>query len=118
VENETNKGGWQRGFRGDHCVTLHGRTYHYLPGSRSHNPSGGLSYFVFDVRFVCLFVCLFQVVKTIIYIYLYDLFIVMAPVTDCDEVMYSVYIFVYFVNIISTIFYSDSDFQHDQLEAC
>ena len=49
VENETNKGGWQRGFRGDHCVTLHGRTYHYLPGSRSHNPSGGLSYFVFDV---------------------------------------------------------------------
>jgi hypothetical protein len=47
VENETNKGGWEK-IHGDHSVTLHGRTYHFLPPAQTLNPTGGISYFTFD----------------------------------------------------------------------
>jgi hypothetical protein len=53
VENSSNKGGWERNFRGDFSVTMHGRTYHYFPKSQSSTgsvfqPSCGMSYFTFD----------------------------------------------------------------------
>jgi hypothetical protein len=47
VSNETNVGGWEK-IQGEHSVTLHGRTYHFLPPAQSMNPTGGLSYFTFD----------------------------------------------------------------------
>jgi hypothetical protein len=49
IENNSTHG-WER-RRGDHSATLNGRTYHFLPvASDSTDPSGGLSYFTFDVR--------------------------------------------------------------------
>jgi hypothetical protein len=47
VEND-NGGGWQQGYRGDHAVTMNGRTHHFFPSSTTVNPRGGLSYFTFD----------------------------------------------------------------------
>jgi hypothetical protein len=53
VDNSTQKGGFERNYKGDFSVTLHGRTYHYLPKSKSQTtgvfqPSGGMSYFTLD----------------------------------------------------------------------
>jgi hypothetical protein len=53
VDNSTLKGGFERNYKGDFSVTLHGRTYHYFPKSNSQStgvfqPSGGMSYFTFD----------------------------------------------------------------------
>jgi hypothetical protein len=42
--------GWER-RRGHHSATLNGRTFHFLPSaSDTTDPSGGLSYFTFDIR--------------------------------------------------------------------
>ena len=43
IENGTG-GGWER-IHGDHAITLHGRTYHYLTTSTGMN---GLKYFTYD----------------------------------------------------------------------
>ena len=42
-------GGWENDMRGHHCVKINGRIQHYFPKSNnSTDPSGGLSYFMFD----------------------------------------------------------------------
>ena len=41
-------GGFERRV-GDHAITLNGRTFHFIPrATAGTNPSGGMSYFVFD----------------------------------------------------------------------
>jgi hypothetical protein len=47
VENESG-GGWRK-VKGNHSVTMNGRTYHYLTKASSSDPSGALSYFTFDM---------------------------------------------------------------------
>jgi len=46
IENGSEKNGWELRF-GDHCVTLHGRTYHFLTNSAGMN---GLHYFLYDAQ--------------------------------------------------------------------
>jgi len=46
VENGSNSNGWEFRF-GDHCVILHGRTYHFLTSSTGQS---GLRYFLFDAQ--------------------------------------------------------------------
>lgn len=45
-------GGFERDMHGNHAVKLNGRTYHFFPPSISSmtDPSGGLSYFMFDAQ--------------------------------------------------------------------
>jgi len=46
VENGSPKGGWEVRF-GDHCVVLHGRTYHFMTNSTGQN---ALRYFLYDAQ--------------------------------------------------------------------
>lgn len=46
VDNGSSHKGWEVRY-GNHCVVLHGRTYHYLTTS---NGSNGLHYFLFDAQ--------------------------------------------------------------------
>ena len=42
-------GGWERDMQGHHCVKINGRIQHCFPkATNSTDPSGGLSYFMFD----------------------------------------------------------------------
>lgn len=46
VENGSETNGWEYRF-GDHCVILHGRTYHFLTNTTGQS---GLRYFLFDAQ--------------------------------------------------------------------
>ena len=46
IDNGTDKGVWEVRF-GDSCVTLHGRTYHFLSNSEN---KGGFHYFLYDAQ--------------------------------------------------------------------
>jgi hypothetical protein len=48
VSNDSS-GGFVNSAQGDSCVTINGRTYHFFPTASNVNPSGGLSYFIFDL---------------------------------------------------------------------
>jgi len=45
-------GGFENNMHGDHAVKLNGSTYHFIPPAYSSTtePSGGLSYFIFDAQ--------------------------------------------------------------------
>jgi len=46
IDNGSESRGWELRF-GDHCVTLHGRTYHFFTNSAGMN---GLHYFLYDAQ--------------------------------------------------------------------
>jgi hypothetical protein len=48
VENDAG-GGFVHSTQGDNCVTMNGRTFHFLPAASNVNPTGGLAYCIFDL---------------------------------------------------------------------
>ena len=48
VENDSGKGGFEHNFRGNHAVTVRGRTYHNIIEQHSKKPTSAIGYLFFD----------------------------------------------------------------------